>query len=471
MPYMNISSGFSVGGDTFIDERLLLTKEQMRGAYDEWFMPPVYICYCLDDKQWYEYNENNEEDPETGFYRPIPSGIVKDVRIEGVSIVDSEGIADFEFPVEDVLVDGVSVVENKKAQIDLTDLQKKLIPGEGIAISDSNVISATVLPLEGEGIKVDSEGHISIDKEVVPVKDELEELVEDLGFVTAQNLNNVLNNYYTNSEVYNKTEVNDLISQIAGGVTMEVVAVLPITGEPSTIYLVRRSIDSPVYDQYIWFNNRWVQVGSTEVDLTQYYTKTETNNLLLNKQDKLVQGQGITITGNVISANVTDLPEATSSRLGVVKYDNDTIKKNDEGQLYAVGGGGEGTKYYEGENIYFTRSSGKDYINAESYTAGPGITITSGKQIKAKVDDETIHTNTSGELYMDAVPIDAGQGIKIRNGTISIEPTGAAQALELSNYQQRMKPGSGIQFVNGTDAQGSYTLINNVGGGGGGGAN
>ena len=111
MPYMNVSTGFSVGGDYYIDERLLLTKEQMKGAYDEWFMPQVYIAYCLDDKQWYEYNENNEEDPETGFYRPIPSGIVKDVRIEGVSILDSEGIADFEFPVTDVLVDGVFTLQ------------------------------------------------------------------------------------------------------------------------------------------------------------------------------------------------------------------------------------------------------------------------------------------------------------------------------------------------------------------------
>ena len=104
MAYLPISSGFVVDGDSYIDQRLLLTKEQMKEAYDEWFMPPVYIAYCLDDKQWYEYNENNEEDPETGFYRPIPSGIVKDVRIEGVSILDSEGIADFEFPVTDVLV-------------------------------------------------------------------------------------------------------------------------------------------------------------------------------------------------------------------------------------------------------------------------------------------------------------------------------------------------------------------------------
>ena len=467
--YIDISGGFEVGGDVYIDRRLLLTKEQMRGAYDEWFMPPKYIAYCLDDKQWYEYDENNEEDPETGFYRPIPSGIVKDVRIEGVSILDSEGVADFEFPVEDVLVDGVSVVENKKAQIDLTDLQKKLIPGEHIAISDSNVISVEDMPdiKAGYGIIKGYDDTISVDTSVIPDKDDIPKTTGDLinnsGFITRTVLN--LENYYLKSETYTQQEVNDLIGQIASGVTMEVVAVLPLTGEANTIYLVRRSIDSSIYDQYIWFNNTWVQVGSTEIDLSQYYKKDEIDAFLAQKQNVLTAGSGITITGNTISADAAEVPEATPSKLGIVKYDNETIKKNDNGQLYAVGGGGEGKTYYEGENIYFTRSSGKDYINADSYTAGPGITITSGKVVKAKVDDETIHTNASGELYMDAVPIDAGEGIQIRNGTISIKPAEVADAIDLNSYQKKLIAGNNI-VINPTT-----NVISATGGGSGGGAN
>ena len=462
--YVDVSGGFEVTGDSYIDRRLLLTKEQMRGAYDEWFMPPVYICYCLDDKQWYEYDENNEEDPETGFYRPIPSGIVKDVRIEGVSILDSEGIADFEFPVEDVLVDGVSVVENKKAQIDLSGLQEKLRAGDNITIED-NVISSTTKVLEGNGIKVDSEGHISIDPEVVPEKDELEDLVEQLGFVTADALNGLLSNYYTDSETYNKTEVNQLISSIAGGVELEVVAVLPIVGESNKIYLVRREVSSNIYDQYVWFNNAWVQVGSTEVDLSQYYTKTEVDALLGDKQDALTAGTGIEISrSNVISVDTSDLPLASASTAGLVKIDNETIKKNPDGQLYAVNGGGSGGSYLPGEGIYF--SNNNTTINAEAYTAGPGIRINNAKVVSAKVDDETIHTNASGELYMDAVPIDAGNGINIRNGVISIDPVEVEDAINLDGYQKKLIQGNNILIDPVTNV-----ISATGGGGGGGGAN
>jgi hypothetical protein len=460
--YTAVSGGFDIGSDSYVDKRLLLTKEEMKAAYDEWFMPERYIAYCLDDQQWYEYNENNEEDPETGFYRAIPSGIVKDVRIEGQSILDENGVADFEFPVEDVLVDGNSVVENKKAQIDLSGKQDTLIAGEGIQISDSNVISSTSVPKEGNGIKVAPDGTVSIDPAVVPSMETLpadvESITRDLGYITKAVIN--LEHYYLKDETYNKDEINNLLDQLTGGITMEVVAVLPITGESDKIYLVRRSIDSNVYDQYIWFNNSWVQVGSTEIDLSQYYTKAETDNLLNNKQDKLVAGSGINISNNVISADVSELPNATPTTKGVIKYDNVTIKKNADDQLYAVSGG-EGTTYKEGENIYFTSKSGDTYINANGYTAGDGISISNSNKISAKVDDETVHVNRYGEIYMDAIPIDAGDGIKIKDGVLSVDRSTVPTASDLSNKQDKLVAGNNIQIV------GNVISASGSGGGGG----
>lgn len=458
--YITSIGGFDIGSDSYIDKRLILTKEQMLQAYDEWFMPERYIAYCLDDKQWYEYNEANELDPETGYYRPIPSGIVKDVKIDGESILDENGVADFVFPVEDVLVNGVSTIVNKKAQIDLSGLQDKLVPGENIEISESNVISAkSVRPLEGNGIKVDSEGHVSIDSSVVPSLDTLpadvESITDNLGLIDKFVMN--LENYYLKDETYNRDEILGLIDAVSGGITLEVVAVLPVTGSSNVIYLVRRSIDSNVYDQYVWFNNAWVQVGSTEVDLSQYYSKEDVDDLLEDKQDKLTAGNGISIVNNVISSNIAELPDATASTKGVIKYDNVTLKKNDDGQLYAVGG--EGTTYYEGDNIYFTTQSGKTYINTKGYEAGDGINISNNNKVSAKVDDQTVHINRYGEIYMDAVAIDAGDGITIRDGVLSVDRTTVPTESELALKQDKLVAGENIVI--------SGNVISSTGGGSG----
>ena len=463
--YVNVSNGFSIGTDAYVDERLLLTKAQMKEAEDEFFMPQRYIAYCLDDKQWYEYNEGNTVDAQTGKFRAIPNGIVQDVKIDGVSIVDAEGVADFDIPVMDVRVNGASVVQGKKAEIDLTGLQKKLTPGSGIAINNNNVISSTVpAPKAGTGVNVAADGTISVNNAIVPYKTELPNLVRTLGteagFITKSVLN--LENYYLKSQTYTKQEVNDLLNSITGGVEMEVVAILPATGKASTIYMVRRALDSNVFDEYIWYNNGWVQVGSTEVDLSQYYNKTEVDNLLAQKQNNLQAGQGITITGNTISANVTELPEATSTRLGAIKYDNVTIKKNEDGQLYTVNEGGDTPIYYEGKNIYFTSVGKNTLINADDYTGGPGITVSSGKQIRAKVDDETIHINSNDELYMDAVAINPGDGIKIVDGTITVNRETVPTKSELDQKQDRLTAGDNIRIVN--------NIISAVGGGGGEGA-
>ena len=108
---------------------------------------------------------------------------------------------------------------------------------------------------------------------------------------------NDLVNYYSVEESYNKKEVRDLIGAI-NTLTMEVVTSLPTTDiSPTTIYLLQTGQNA--YDEYIYINNAWVNIGSTEVDLTEYvknddltlalqsyYTKTQTNALFNDYYDK-----------------------------------------------------------------------------------------------------------------------------------------------------------------------------------------
>lgn len=89
-----------------------------------------------------------------------------------------------------------------------------------------------------------------------------------------------------------------------GAVKMQVVDTLPETGETDTIYLVKK--DNPgeqnLYDEYVYTDTGWEHIGDTSVDLSDYYTKEESNEKLLTKQDKLVAGSGIELDGNVIKS-------------------------------------------------------------------------------------------------------------------------------------------------------------------------
>lgn len=59
------------------------------------------------------------------------------------------------------------------------------------------------------------------------------------------------------------------------GVSFEIVQSLPQTGENGTIYLVSNGgSGTNSYDEYIYINNSWEKIGSTNVDLTGYWNST-----------------------------------------------------------------------------------------------------------------------------------------------------------------------------------------------------
>lgn len=67
----------------------------------------------------------------------------------------------------------------------------------------------------------------------------------------------------------------DKAIQEAGVIGFEAVIVeeLPETGSPNKMYLLPRESDAEanVYDEYIYTNHAWEKIGSTDVDLTDYW--------------------------------------------------------------------------------------------------------------------------------------------------------------------------------------------------------
>lgn len=123
--------------------------------------------------------------------------------------------------------------------------------------------------------------------------------------------NESLEDYYQKTDTYSKTEVNNLIANRAG---FNIVASLPTTNiSPNIIYLVAKQDgdQNNGFDEYIRINNAWEHVGSFDVDLSNYYNKTEVDNLLSSIESSL-QGtlDGYSSSISAISATVGNISDA-----------------------------------------------------------------------------------------------------------------------------------------------------------------
>ena len=66
-------------------------------------------------------------------------------------------------------------------------------------------------------------------------------------------------------------------------ISVEVVAVLPASGDAGKLYFVPNSGSAPnQYDEYIWVNNAWEKLGTQTIDLSNYIQKNNTPGLVKN---------------------------------------------------------------------------------------------------------------------------------------------------------------------------------------------
>ncbi len=105
----------------------------------------------------------------------------------------------------------------------------------------------------------------------------------------------------------------------------EIVDALPLTGKDNVLYLVPKTgSDKDIYNEYIWTGTDYELMGTTAVDLSDYYVKEETNKLLDKKVDK--------ISGKGLSTN--DYTTAEKTKLASLENYDDTQIKADLAALH-----------------------------------------------------------------------------------------------------------------------------------------
>lgn len=102
----------------------------------------------------------------------------------------------------------------------------------------------------------------------IPVPTKTSDLNNDSWFITKAVSD--LTNYYTKTQTYTKTEVDNMISNFWW---FEVVSTLPTTNIKTNVIYLKWPIGtwSDRYEEWIYYSNTWTMIGETSVDLTNYF--------------------------------------------------------------------------------------------------------------------------------------------------------------------------------------------------------
>ena len=163
--------------------------------------------------------------------------------------------------------------------------------GAGLTISEQGTLSATgggtadsvdwenvqdkPTTIAGYGItdaKIDNKT-ITLGSNSVTVPTDTNQLTNGAGYQTA-------------------SQVQSAISDVVGDITgfeFQIVEELPGTGENGVIYLISNSgTGQNIYDEYIWTGTTFEKIGTTDVDLSNYWSKTDLVAIQNNEIDSIM---------------------------------------------------------------------------------------------------------------------------------------------------------------------------------------
>lgn len=140
------------------------------------------------------------------------------------------------------------------------------------------------------------------DKQIKKANDKLKASINELD-AELETTTNAISTHASNTDIHTSKEeliqfIVDHLESLDLGITKEVVSELPTENiSDNTLYFVPN--DKGSRDEYLYINDKWELVGSTETNFTDYYTKQET--------DTLLEGKANSEHSHVVS-DITDFP-------------------------------------------------------------------------------------------------------------------------------------------------------------------
>lgn len=204
-----------------------------------------------------------------------------------------------------------------------------------------------------------------------------------------------LDDLQTNNKNSLVSAINEILTQHGSGGSStgwQVVDVLPTENiSATTIYLVHKEgAKKPnIYEEWIWVNNDWENIGTTEIDLSGYATTTMIGDLntlqttdkdsvvdainelvnttgvlsgdVNNKQDTLTAGENISIENNIISVSGVPLPIYAIYTTKAYTQDNTYMSNEDKAQVHAALADARGKGYTAIRLMLVTNTWGRVY--------------------------------------------------------------------------------------------------------------
>ena len=264
---------------------------------------------------------------------------------------------------------------------------------------------------------------------------------------------------YNTEQTYTKTEINDLIGTIAR-LEIKVVDTVEEVTEAGYIYLVpKESKDQKdVFDEYIFYNNKIELIGTTQIDLSNYYTKYEVDNLLKDKANaETVYNKAEVDTLLIDKANSSDVYTKNEIDLKVNKEETQNALNK---SLYNLGAFDtisgnvitRQTGYVDLGSLNWTHTtqSGSDFY----YTSDIQTYAFKGSGIKVVAQYyEGVNQNTIYNLGAEQCSIDNDGLLQFR--TSGGTPKGLAQYKLATSYTEEIIEGQPLITL---DSQGSQWL-------------
>lgn len=267
---IQVADNFNYRGKKPLDNRIIFNTLSDMTTIAETIIYDGLLAYCKETSKFYVFNSTNTVEGELRKWREFTvDGGTKDYK-------DLENKPS----INNIILDGNKTLE----QLGFKEYDDTLIKQEIQSLTEiveNTDREVNTLYNRVENLHHDIEEQEENINHLADTKAEKTEIPNVSQFIT-RTVDN-LANYYLKNETYNKGQVDNLISGIST-IQVEIVDQLPDVGKSNVIYLVPSpsAKTGDVYNEYMYINNKWEMIGSTEVDLTNYVKKDELELKLTN---------------------------------------------------------------------------------------------------------------------------------------------------------------------------------------------